>query len=153
EATTELVRRAAKLRAGVDQLLLSALAEAATSWAGDAALLVDVERHGREPIANEADVSNTVGWFTAISPVLLRPGAPGEWGAALADIRSQSQQALHNGIGYGLLRYMHDDSTIRGSLEALPQAEISFNYLGRIDAALGGSTLFELSHDYAGATR
>src|SRR5262249_31659843 len=116
-------------------------------------LLVDVEGHGREPIDRDADVSNTVGWFTSIFPILLEPVDADESRGALAAIQDQLRQTPLSGIGYGLLRYATYDATIRRSLEALPQAGISFNYLGRLDAALSGSTLFALVEDYAGSTR
>jgi non-ribosomal peptide synthase protein (TIGR01720 family) len=37
-----------------------------------------------------------------------------------------------NGIGFGFLRYLKKDEKIRSQLDALPHAEVSFNYLGQI---------------------
>ncbi len=64
----------------VDDVLLTAFALAVADWRGrrglgdDDAVLVDVEGHGREPGDSAAELSRTVGWFTSIHPVLLRPG-------------------------------------------------------------------------------
>src|SRR5581483_5913372 len=39
----------------------------------------------------------------------------------------------HHGIGYGVLRYQSGDSTLSARLAQLPQAQISFNYLGQFE--------------------
>ena len=67
--------------AGVTERLLAALALAVARWRTAVAtrareLLVDLERHGREPL-DGADLSRTVGWFTAIHPAPpARPTGP-----------------------------------------------------------------------------
>ncbi|MGP4087822.1 non-ribosomal peptide synthetase, partial [Streptomyces sp. KR55] len=77
----------AAFHAGVDDVLLSGLAAAAAEWGGSAHLaggfLVDVEGHGRVPLAAEMDLSRTVGWFTSVHPVRLDAGA-----VDLADVRA-----------------------------------------------------------------
>lgn len=60
--------------AQVGEVLLAALAPALSEWAGGA-VLVDVEGNGREGLFDGVDLSRTVGWFTNIFPVALRPGA------------------------------------------------------------------------------
>jgi hypothetical protein len=62
-ATGQLLSEAARAyRMGVDEVLLTALAQTLGAWTGQASVLVDVEGHGR---AEEAvDLSRTVGWFT-----------------------------------------------------------------------------------------
>ncbi|HEX2568978.1 MAG TPA: condensation domain-containing protein, partial [Polyangia bacterium] len=39
-----------------------------------------------------------------------------------------------HGLGYGLLRYLHPNRTLARELAAMTPAEVSFNYLGQLDA-------------------
>jgi non-ribosomal peptide synthase protein (TIGR01720 family) len=63
-------------------------------------------------------------------------------------------------LGYGLLRYLRGDEELSRSLASLPQAQVSFNYLGRIEGAqggagaMGGSTepIFDWAEESAGAS-
>jgi hypothetical protein len=78
-AVTEgLLRRVAgAFHAGIQHVLLTALALAIAQWCrrGDrgsiAAVLIDVEGHGREEIFADVELSRTVGWFTSLFPVRL----------------------------------------------------------------------------------
>jgi surfactin family lipopeptide synthetase A len=56
----------------IDDLLLAALVGATAAWNGNDELLVTLERHGREEIDPQLDVSQTIGWFTSLFPVTLR---------------------------------------------------------------------------------
>jgi len=67
-------------------------------------------------------------------------------------IRKQLARVPANGIGYGLLRYLSPDPKIRRALTALPQAEIGFNYLGRLDDIYYGGPL-KPATEFPGAHR
>ncbi|QIS20127.1 non-ribosomal peptide synthetase [Nocardia terpenica] len=69
----------ARFHTGPDAVLLAALAVALAETTGRGDLLVDLERHGREPIRG-ADITGTVGWFTTVHPafVSIEPGGVGE---------------------------------------------------------------------------
>ncbi|WP_422804810.1 amino acid adenylation domain-containing protein [Streptomyces noursei] len=125
-----LGRIPAALGVGVDDVLLAALTLAVARWRrqrGD--LLVAVEGHGREESITEADLSTTVGWFTSLYPVRL-PADPAADPAELARAVCGHRSALpHNGIGYGLLRYLHP--TAGPVLAAGARPQVGFNYLGR----------------------
>ncbi|WP_280486953.1 non-ribosomal peptide synthetase, partial [Nocardia cyriacigeorgica] len=133
---------------GVNDGLLTALALATAVWrsrrtAGvrpDDSLLIRLEGHGREEdIVAGADLSRTVGWFTAIFPVRfdLRgldidaalAGGPA-LGAALKAVKEQLLAVPDKGIGYGLLRYLNTETAAQ--LPAELPGQISFNYLGRV---------------------
>jgi amino acid adenylation domain-containing protein/non-ribosomal peptide synthase protein (TIGR01720 family) len=121
----------------INDVLLTALAHSLAAWSGAPTHLVDLEGHGREPLPGQPplDSTRTVGWFTAIYPLLLTAGA-----APLADlpaIQQQLQAVPRRGVGFGLLRYLCPDAAIRQEMAALPPAQISFNYLGRLDAGGG----------------
>ncbi|GAA3546971.1 hypothetical protein GCM10022419_028980 [Nonomuraea rosea] len=127
----------AAFRCGPNEVLLTALATAVARWRendGGAGVLVDIEGHGREALADDADISGTVGWFTTQYPVRLDPG--GTPADALKRIKEQLRALPRSGLGYGLLRYLNPATAPR--LAALPAADVRFNYLGRFDGELVG---------------
>ncbi|MEU4510598.1 amino acid adenylation domain-containing protein [Nonomuraea wenchangensis] len=95
---------------------------------GGREVLFDVEAHGREDLVAGADLSRTVGWFTAIWPVRLDPGPVG--GAdALARVSARLREVPGKGVGYGLLRHLDQDAGPR--LARLSRPAICVNFLGR----------------------
>ena len=139
-----LTEVAAAFHAKVNDVLLGALAVAIAEWrnarghGNDGPILVDVEGHGREPMAGGIDLSRTVGWFTSLFPVGLDPGlmdideamAGGpSMGRAIKRIKEQLRAVPGQGLGYGLLRYLNPESRTRLAGRCEPQ--IGFNYLGR----------------------
>ncbi|MBA8960565.1 aspartate racemase [Rhodococcus percolatus] len=130
---------------GVEDGLLAALALAVCRWrrtrqVSESSTLIQLEGHGRqEQIAAGADLSRTVGWFTTVLPVRLDIGAAdlddaftGGAGAGVVvkSIKEQLRSLPDRGIGYGLLRYLNQDTAEQ--LRSLPVGQISFNYLGRV---------------------
>ncbi|MGW4071887.1 condensation domain-containing protein, partial [Nocardia grenadensis] len=135
---------------GVNDGLLTALVLATAAWrtrrvpgvAPDDPLLIRLEGHGREEeVAPGADLSRTVGWFTALFPVRFEPagidieaalaGEP-ELGAALKLVKEQLLAVPDKGVGYGLLRYMNSETAAEFPRE-MP-GQVNFNYLGRVGA-------------------
>ena len=139
----------------IHEILLTALVLACASWTGSRRLLVDIEGHGREGVIEDVDLSQTVGWFTTIFPVLLdlkTTPSNGGLGNAIKTIKELVRALPHNGIGYGLLRYVSGESEMRSELQDMPQAEISFNYLGQFDPLAEDPTdsLFSLTDESCG---
>ncbi|MBW4483051.1 MAG: amino acid adenylation domain-containing protein [Tildeniella torsiva UHER 1998/13D] len=135
-------------QAHINEVLLTALAQAFQPWTDQPVLLIDIEGHGREGLFSPVDLSRTVGWFTTVYPVCL-PLQTTTWSATLAAIKAQFQQIPHHGLGYGVLRYLTTDSPIA----SLPQAQVKFNYLGQFDQVFAQSTLFQPSEASPGQTR
>ncbi|MFI7367324.1 amino acid adenylation domain-containing protein [Streptomyces sp. NPDC050149] len=141
--------------AGVDDVLLTGLALAVCSWRAEraagpggprpdgTAVLLDLEGHGREQIAEHLDLSRTVGWFTSLYPVRLDPGPldardPGRFDAALVEravkrVKEQLRTVPDHGVGHGMLRHLNPATRSRLATAADPQ--IGFNYLGRYAAS------------------
>jgi non-ribosomal peptide synthase protein (TIGR01720 family) len=153
ETRSLLVETPAAYHTQINEVLLTPLAQTLGEWAGSDSVLVDVEGHGRELIGEEIDVSRTVGWFTTIFPVVLEVGKTTNPGKALKSVKEQLRSVPHQGIGYGLLRYGISDAALASELAALPQAEVSFNYLGQVDQQLAGTTRFGLAAEGAGPSR
>ena len=140
EQTQRLLKQApSAYRTQVNDLLLSALATAVCQWTGQPACLVELEGHGREEIFDGIDLSRTVGWFTSLYPVLLTPSEnPGE---SIKRIKEQLRAVPDKGLGYGVLRHLGAPD-IQQRLAGLPQARITFNYLGQFDQSFDEQALF-----------
>ncbi|MEM1311441.1 MAG: condensation domain-containing protein, partial [Cyanobacteria bacterium P01_H01_bin.153] len=119
--------------AQINDVLLTALGQTLKSWMQSATVLVDLEGHGRDLDLQDLqdlaglDVSRTVGWFTAVYPLRLEIPA-GAIAEQLRSVKEQLRSVPHQGMGYGILRYL--------AAEADPAlnspAAVSFNYLGQI---------------------
>ncbi|MFH8407405.1 amino acid adenylation domain-containing protein [Streptomyces sp. NPDC018019] len=160
-------RTPAAFHCGVHDVLLAALAAAVTRRQAQrgqdtgAGVLVDIEGHGREPLAG-ADLSRTVGWFTSTHPLRLRlagldldrarAGGPAA-GALLKRVKEQARALPGDGLGYELLRHLNPETG--PALAALPAPQIAFNYLGRFtagaetDAATGGVAPWQMAGESA----
>lgn len=137
ELTEALLREVPRVyNTQIDDVLLAALAGAHQRWSGERLLVVDAEGHGREALFDDVDLTRTVGWFTSIYPVLLELPPGSDYGERLKSIKEQVRRVQHNGVGYGVLRYLSPNESIRRQLAVQTQAEISFNYLGRYEQAM-----------------
>ncbi len=115
----------------VNEVLIAALARALASWCGQSSARLDIEGHGRE-LFEDLDLSRTVGWFTALYPFLVRVGAKESARETLARVKDGIRRIPHGGVGFGVLRYLSPDASVRARLAALPRAEVAFNYLGQL---------------------
>jgi amino acid adenylation domain-containing protein/non-ribosomal peptide synthase protein (TIGR01720 family) len=137
----------AVLRCGVDVGLLATLALAVATWRqrrgqGWSAPLVMAERHGRETVLFPgADVSQTVGWFSALFPIRPDVGDGGPESGdsngqavieAVKRVKEQLAQVPDQGIGYGILRHL--DAGADTALRSYKPGQIRFSYLGRVNS-------------------
>ncbi|MEM8678407.1 MAG: amino acid adenylation domain-containing protein [Planctomycetota bacterium] len=125
EASRQLAEAIPKSRVTVDELLVSALAQTLAEWRNGPSRFF-IERHGREPIEGLPDVSQAVGWFTSLAPFAVEPA-----GTQAQVLKDRLRDMPSRGIGYGLLRFLHDDVAVRNSLRASHGNEIVLNFLGR----------------------
>ncbi|MEU3176287.1 amino acid adenylation domain-containing protein, partial [Streptomyces sp. NPDC007000] len=123
--------------------LALALARRRQTRGGGSAALVRLEGHGREEhLVPGADLSGTVGWFTAMYPVRIDlaridladafaagPAA----GQAVKAVKEQLRGVPDHGLGYGLLRHLNPRTA--DELAGLREPQIGFNYLGRSSGA------------------
>ncbi|HSK00938.1 MAG TPA: amino acid adenylation domain-containing protein [Kofleriaceae bacterium] len=145
EHTTALLRQVPHAYGThLQEVLLTALACALAELGDDARFRVDLEGHGREVEVVGADVSRTVGWFTTLYPFLLERQA-GDVGATLRWMKEALRAVPARGLGYGVLRHLVGDETVR-----VPDAELVFNYLGQWDAAATALGQAELAADGVG---
>jgi amino acid adenylation domain-containing protein/non-ribosomal peptide synthase protein (TIGR01720 family) len=126
----------------INDILLTALVQSFSQWTGEKSLVVDLEGHGREDLFEDIDLSRTVGWFTTLFPVQLKLSSVEQLEETLKLIKEQLRRLPKHGIGYGILRYLHPNPAVQNQLQNLPQAEVSFNYLGQFDQVLSASGMF-----------
>jgi non-ribosomal peptide synthase protein (TIGR01720 family) len=154
ETTRRLLREVPQaLDAEITEVLLGALGVALLRDGSAGSVLVDVERHGREPMGEDIDTSRTVGWFTTVFPLRLVAPRGGRGIEAVRAVKRRLRRLPGQGIGYGLLRYLGQDRTLTERLERAPAAEVSFNYLGQMDLTGGGSGRLHPAPESAGAWR
>lgn len=136
----------------LQDLLLAALHQSFASWSGHSSLLLYLEGHGREQAGIDVDVSQTVGWFTSIYPVVLtapQNAEPKDW---IVETKEQLRRAPFRGIAYGALRYLHPDETVRKNTDLPMPPAVLFNYLGQTDRQMSGSRWFRLATEPVGPT-
>jgi non-ribosomal peptide synthase protein (TIGR01720 family) len=127
-----------------------ALVQACAQWTGQTALAVDLEGHGREALGESVgtvpELSRTVGWCTALYPVVLDLGDAWGPGDELTTIKEQLRAIPAGGVGYGLRRYLDPEAS--EELRQRPSPEVIWNYLGQLDtmtSVMEGSTAWRLS--------
>ncbi|MEU1150727.1 amino acid adenylation domain-containing protein [Streptomyces sp. NPDC005863] len=116
-------------RSTPDAVLLTALARAVREWRGAPEVLVALESHGRP---HQVDLSQTVGWFTAVHPARLH---------ADDDVRAVRERLRAQGdaLGHGIL-------TSAGLLDPV-EPEVAWNYLGQFPGAPSRETPWQPAPD------
>jgi non-ribosomal peptide synthase protein (TIGR01720 family) len=127
-------------------LVLAALAQSVADVVDGPDVWIDLEAHGRMLPGQPADVSRTVGWFTAVYPIHLRMPPRQGPAAAIQCVRDQLARVPAGGVGYGVLRYL----SRAGELD-FHEPAISFVYLGQIDSLTTNDGLLRPRLDQADA--
>jgi non-ribosomal peptide synthase protein (TIGR01720 family) len=149
EETMAIVRLARAYDVRLEDVLLAGLALSFNQWAGDRPVLIDLVCHGREALFEDMDLSRTVGWFSTLFPVALQV-ADGTAADTLMSVTRQLRAIPNGGVGYGVLRYARNDRALTEELQALPQAQVSFNSLGAPFKDVADITLFNLARFFDG---
>ncbi|OBH56661.1 non-ribosomal peptide synthetase [Mycobacterium sp. E2479] len=148
----EVTRRLLGSGLSLPMLLVAATAATVTRWRErrgqrTAPPLLALETHGRAdnlvdgPGAHTIDTSDTVGLLSSIYPVRLHSTDPHEVGQRLSGIPG-------DGLDYGLLRYLRDDTAER--LAGFSPPQLLLNYLGA--AHTDGGTGLRLERELLAGT-
>jgi amino acid adenylation domain-containing protein/non-ribosomal peptide synthase protein (TIGR01720 family) len=137
--------------AQINDILLTALASTLASWIRSSSVYIDLEGHGRESLFDDLDVSRTVGWFTSLYPVFLEVDSSALPEDTLKSVKEQIRRIPNRGVGYGLLRYLRQDTAVRDALAAMPPPQIAFNYFGQLGYDEGTSE-WQAAPEPVGAT-
>lgn len=114
-------------------VLLTALARTLASRAGGRRWTIDMEAHGRDALGAGEDMSESVGWFTALYPVILSIDLH-------ASVEEQVRSVITelgrqpSGFTYGMAKYLRDD----WPRDATTRSELVFNYQGRAGSGVPG---------------
>ncbi|MBU2899372.1 condensation domain-containing protein, partial [Vibrio hepatarius] len=124
----------------INDILLAALVLAVGEWADvDSAmskqgLCLDLEGHGREPLFEDVDLTQTLGWFTSVFPLHLPFSLVNDsendheqlvLEACIKEVKERLRAIPNKGMDYGILQ--------RYQQARLPQkssSQLVFNYLG-----------------------
>lgn len=137
------VNALSKIRA--KDVALAALTKTFCEWTKQSHFYCHLEAHGRERLSTNYHIEHTIGWFTAMFPLLINiePEALKDSSALLTAIRSQGNIKSEEGINYGILHYLSKAKDIIKAAKANPPP-VSFNYLGKFDSERYSSSLFKL---------
>ena len=149
QETTAVNRLATLMHCVPDEAMLAALAAALASWTGSDAVLVDCESHGRDFLGKALDTSRTIGWLTAIFPVLLKVRGSDSPLLTLQTVKKRLRELRGNSVEYGLLRYLGRPSVTQ-ALREFPQAQVGFNYFGHAHLSRGATSFHIVSLNPAG---
>ena len=153
EETRQLLQEVPRAyRAQMNGILLAALGQAMRRWTGNDSLFLDLEGHGREDVFSDVDLSRTVGWFTTLFPVHVQVSTSHPRNAVAA-VEEQLAAIPRKGIGYGVLRYLSNDASVRTALAAIPPREVTFNYLGNVDHLAGAGGRLRMAPESVGLSR
>ncbi len=136
----EISNKLIKLSAGrystrPDAILAAVLVKALNNAYSAENVLLQMESHGRGNVAKDLQCDRTVGWFTAVYPMLI--SAHKDMDEQIIEVKEEIAKVPNYGLGYGL---MYEDLVDIGGFV--------FNYLGDFRSRRGD--LIEYSSDYAG---
>jgi amino acid adenylation domain-containing protein/non-ribosomal peptide synthase protein (TIGR01720 family) len=131
----------------IHEALISAVSSAISEMTQNCAVLMELEGHGRENLFQHVDLSRTIGWFTALYPVLLEVPKVADAKQITVRIAQQLKAVPNNGIGFGILRHLIDDEDVKESLGKIAFPEVTVNYQGQFDTLISGSSIADINVD------
>ena len=141
-----LTNAASAYNTQVNELLLAGLLLGTYKWCGNKSIKIDLEGHGREALTDRVDLSQTLGWFTSIYPVVLHSETM-QLDQLICAIKENYRNIPNQGIGFGLLKYINP--ILQNS--DIP-APILFNYHGKTSDESDSSLHFPVATEYCGET-
>jgi len=152
DLTTQLIQAVNKAYGTeINDILLSCLALTIGNWSNYDHVIVGLEGHGREDLSENIDLSHTVGWFTNLYPILLNFPQNADLGNLIKVVKEQLRAIPDKGLGYGALRYLHTDESIRARLSTI-KWDIVFNYLGQLDQVIEKDNFFHSAPEDTGSS-
>ena len=150
ELTNRLLKECSKAyQTEINDLLLAALARTLSKLESGSVFSVDLEGHGREYVADNIDVSRTVGWFTTVYPVVFESVADLGVGASVKTMKENLRRIPRKGFSFGLLKYLGQGDDLQ-VLRDFPASQISFNYLGQLDQVEQPDSMFVQASESTG---
>ena len=141
ELTEKVMMKSGKAcGAKINEVLLSAIAKAIGKITGQKEVGINIEGHGRENLNDDIETDRTVGWFTAIYPIVLP--CVEDTRKSIISAKELMRSVPNGGVGYGCL--------FLGQKKIAP--DITFNYLGDMDE-VGDNTTYDIGREIAEENR
>ncbi|MCG7548608.1 non-ribosomal peptide synthetase [Pseudoalteromonas sp. Of7M-16] len=135
----------ASYRTQINELLFAALSLASNRWRDVSAIRFDLEGHGRDELDEAMDISQTVGWFTTFYPLTIHAQSS-DIAETISAVKNAYRSVPDKGLGFGLLKHC----TGQNDVASFSKSELSFNYLGQIDASSEQQGLMSLASESTG---
>lgn len=107
-----------------DELLMTAVTMTLSTCLGINSISYAIERHGRETLRTNMDLSNTIGWFTSFFPITMITSSNDDYAKEIISVKEKMRNIPNGGLGYGILRYLTD------KLGNADYPQVVFNFLG-----------------------
>jgi amino acid adenylation domain-containing protein/non-ribosomal peptide synthase protein (TIGR01720 family) len=130
------------------ELLLGALHRAYQISSDHNVMRVEMEGHGREELNDTLDISETLGWFTSLYPLVLDTVHDADLATTIKQIKEQYRAVPHQGIGFGILKYINEIEPF--VIEEKRTSSLLFNYLGQFDSQQEHEAFFKPNLDLRG---
>lgn len=124
------------------ELILAAAVTATARHFGRDMVSVEYEGHGRHELTPGQDLTRTVGWLTALTPLAIAAPSAERPELLVIDVKDRLRRLPGQGLGYGAVRERCDGVGVHPMLR--------FNYLGLATASTGDAGLFELAPEPTG---
>lgn len=102
----------------INDLTIAALGMAIRNLTNQEKLSIVIEGHGREEVSEKIDITNTVGWFTCMYPIVIL--LTDEMDDMIINTKERIRKVPNNGIGYSVIQNEYP----------MKNVDITFNYLG-----------------------
>ncbi|MBB4607806.1 amino acid adenylation domain-containing protein/non-ribosomal peptide synthase protein (TIGR01720 family) [Xanthomonas arboricola] len=140
---------AAAYRTQINELLMAGVYLGLRAWSGASAFRVRMEGHGREDLFDGLDVTQTVGYFTGIYPLVIS-AASDEVGEVIKAVKEQYREVPDHGIGFGIAHQLGNDPELVEAAGRLGPPDLEFNYLGQFDQVINEETAFQAAPEGVG---
>ncbi|WBW96384.1 amino acid adenylation domain-containing protein [Oceanirhabdus sp. W0125-5] len=124
----------------LNEALIAALVMTIKELTGQEDIIIELERHGREVINEEIDVSRTIGWFTSMYPAIINVTQE-EIQGNIKSIKEQLRNIPNKGFDFSILKYL------KGEFTKYNNQQIRFNYLGEFDNIVNNNAFEILNLD------
>ncbi len=114
------------------EILLTAFVLAMQEWTNQDCMRLFLEGHGRAPINPPVNINRTIGWFTALYPVIFNVSHCSGFTESVQSVQDTLRRIPNNGIGYGILRYAAS-ALSKQEFKIHSTWDVVFNYLGQFD--------------------
>lgn len=144
EITEELSKKINEMYSmELNEVLIAALVMTINNITKQKDIVIELERHGREAINDEIDISRTVGWFTSMYPANFMV-LDEDLDFNIKSLKEQLRSIPSKGFNFSILKYLNKELNISDN------KYIRFNYLGDFDNILNNEA-FKVSDINSGA--